>query len=225
VCWAASFSRFTTAETIHQQGTNMKITQYTVLLGTLTLAACASTTPTRELTQGYAIFDVQVSSEVPPSRIADAVRTALQKHMSAVQITNGIPPSPLPESMPRFQLVSPFKSNSGMGAIAASQGAAMQVPVCEGAILTANARDSSMRRYGEGTTFFACLMPYRRGYALNIYTTFSKASGAFNAEVLAATLMRPLVGDSSQFIPRVIAEVVDAVKQAGATARVVEAYP
>jgi hypothetical protein len=148
----------------------------TTLAAVLTLAACASATPTRELSSGYAVFDIQAGPQIGPARIAEAVKLALQKNMSQVQISNGIPPSPLPEKAPRFALVSPFKG-SGLAALAASQGQSLQVPTCEGAILTANARDSSMARYGEGTTFFACLMPYQGGYSLNVYTTFAKASG------------------------------------------------
>jgi hypothetical protein len=203
----------------------MKTLKFTATLSACMLAACGSITPTRELTQGYAIFDIKAGPEVPAAKISEAMRTSLQKNMSAVKITNGIPPSPLPEKAPRYQLVSPFKPGTGLAALAASQGQSMQVPVCEGAILTANARDSSMSRYGEGTTFFACLMPYQGGYALNVFTTFSKASGAFNAQVLAATLMRPLVGDSSQFIPRMIAEMVRSVELTGAAVRLLESYP
>lgn len=194
-----------------------------IAAGALALAGCASTTPTRELSSGYAVFDIKAGLEIGPARIADAVKVALQKNMSAVQVVNGIPPSPLPEKAPRFQLVSPFKGN--LAALAAASGQSVQVPTCEGAILTANARDSSMARYGEGTTFFACLMPYQGGYSLNVYTTFTKASGAFNASVLAATLMRPVVGDSSQFIPRTIAAMVEGVKQTGASVTLAEAYP
>lgn len=189
------------------------------------LAACGTTTPTRELMQGYAIFAIKAGPEVTTAQIAAAVRASLQKNMSAVQLTHGIPPHPLPEKMPRFQLVSPLKPGSGLAAIAASQGQALQVPVCEGAVLTAVARDTSMRRYGEGSSFFACLMPYAGGYALNVYTTFSRASGAFNAQVLAATLMRPLVGDSGQFLARTVADVVASVKQTGAQVNLLEAYP
>jgi hypothetical protein len=203
----------------------MNIQRLTNSLSALALAACGTTTPTRELSQGYAVFDIKAGPEIGAARIAEAVKTALQKNMSAVQLTNGIPPSPLPEKMPRFQLVSPFKAGTGIAAIAASQGQSMQVPVCEGAILTANARDTSMRRYGEGSSFFVCVMPYKGGYALNIYTTFSRASGAFSTEVLAATLMRPMVGDSSQFIPRTIKDMVDSVKQTGATVEMLESYP
>lgn len=204
---------------------NRKTTTLPTLALAIALTACSTMTPTREVTQGYAIFDVQAGPEVPAARIAEAVRTALQKNMSAVQISNGIPPSPLPDKMPRFSLVSPFKGGTGLAAIAAAQGQSLQIPVCEGAILTAQARDTSMQRYGEGTSFFACVMPYQGGYALNVYTTFTKGSGAFNAQVLAATLMRPLVGDSSQFISRTIGDVVQALKRAGANVRLIEAYP
>jgi hypothetical protein len=188
------------------------------------LAGCASTTPTRELSSGYAVFDVKAAPEVGHARMAEAVKTALQKNMSSVQIVNGIPPSPLPDKAPRFQLVSPFKG-SNLGALAAASGQSLQVPTCEGAILMTNARDTSMARYGEATTFFACVMPYQGGYALNVYTTFAKASGSFSAATLGATLARTVVGDSSQFIPRTIAAIVDSVKATGATVTLVEAYP
>jgi hypothetical protein len=187
-------------------------------------AGCASTTPTRETSSGYAIYDIKAGPEVGGPRIAEAIKVALQKNTSRVQINNGIPPSPLPDKAPRFALVSPLKG-SNLGALAAASGQTLQVPTCDGATLTANARDGSMSSYGEGTSFFVCLMPYQGGYSLNIYTTFSKASGSFNAATLGATLARPLVGDSSQFIPRTIGQIVDGVQQAGASVALLEAYP
>jgi hypothetical protein len=191
----------------------------------VTLAGCASTTPTVETTPGYAIYDIKAHAGVTHSQIAEAVKTSLQKSMSAVQITNAIPPTPLPEKAGRFTMVSPFKPGSGLAALAAASGQAVQVPTCEGAILTANASDNSKARYGEGTTFFACLMPYQGGWGLNIVTTFSKASGAFSAATLAATLVRPLTGDSGQFIPRTIREIVEAVKATGADVTLMESCP
>lgn len=193
-------------------------------LAALGFTGCAGMTPTREISSGYAVFDVKAGPDTPSAKIAEAIKTALQKNMSQVQIVNGIPPSPLPDHAPRFQMVSPFKG-TGLGALAAASGQNLQVPTCEGALLTANARDSSMARYGEGTTFFACLMPYKDGYALNVYTTFAKSSGAFSAATLGATLARTVIGDSSQFIPRTIGQMVEAVKAAGAEVRLVEAYP
>jgi hypothetical protein len=38
-------------------------------------------------------------------------------------------------------------------------------------------------------------------------------------------LARTVVGDTSQFIPRTIADVVDSVKATGATVTMTEAYP
>jgi hypothetical protein len=213
--------------TTHQQPERVNMRVFFPLNCTaaiLLTSGCASVTPTREVSSGYAIFDIQAGADIGPARIAEAVKVALQKNMSQVQIVNGIPPSPLPEKAPRFQLVSPFKGSS-LGALAAASGQSLLVPTCEGAILTANARDTSMARYGEGTTFFACLMPYQGGYGLNVYTTFTKASGAFSAATLGATLARTVVGDSSQFIPRTIAQMVDSVNATGASVTLVEAYP
>ena len=173
---------------------------------------------------GYAIFDIKAGPEVRAARIVDAIKAGLQKGTTQVQIVNSIPPSPLPDTPGRFQLASPLKG-SGLASVAATAAQSLLMPTCEGAIMTANARDSSMNRYGEATTFFACLMPYRDGYALNVYTTFTKASGAFNSAVLAATLMRPVTGDSAQFIPRTIGYMVEGIKQTGAKVNLLEAYP
>jgi len=195
----------------------------TAVAAALVLAGCGSTTPTREISSGYAIFDVKAGPGVGHAQLAEAVKVGLQKSTSRVQIVNGIPPSPLPETAPRFKLVSPYSGN--MAALAAASGQSVQVPTCDGAIVTARAADTSMREYGEGTTFFVCLMPYQGGHALNVYTTFTKASGAFSAATLGATLARTVVGDTSQFIPRTIGTIVDSVKATGSTVTLVEAYP
>lgn len=202
----------------------MRAFNITAIAAALALTGCGTTTPTRETSSGYAIYDIKAGPNVGAGRITEAVKVALQKNMSSVQITNAIPPSPLPEKAPRFQLNSPFKGTK-LGALAAASGQAFEIPSCEGAILQADARDSSMSKYGEGTTFFACVMPYQGGYALNIYTTFSKASGAFSVATLSATLARTVVGDTSQFIPRTIAQVVESIKQTGSTVTLIEAYP
>ena len=147
-----------------------------VLAGLTAIAGCGSTTRTRELSSGYAIFDIKAGPVVRAARIVDAIKADLQKGTTQVQIVNSIPPSPLPDTPGRFQLASPLKG-SGLASFAAAGAQSLLIPTCGGAIMTANARDSSMNRYGEATTFFACLMPYRDGYALNVYTTFTKASG------------------------------------------------
>lgn len=202
----------------------MKLLGSAAVAAMLVLAGCASMTPTVETTPGYAVFDIQPAPGVGHAQVVEAVKVALQQNMSAVQITNSIPPSPLPQKMPRFTMVSPFKGSS-LGALAASSGQDMRVPVCDGAVMTARAGDRSLASYRELTSFFACLMPYQGGWSLSIYTTFKKASGMFNTQALAAALVQPLTGDSSQFIPRTIGSVVQAVKATGATVTLVESYP
>lgn len=194
------------------------------ILATAALAGCGTTTPTREVSNAYAIYDIKAGAEVGAGRIAEAIKVAVKKNMSEAQVTNGIPPSPLPEKAARFQVNSPFKGTQ-YAALAAAAGSRLQVPSCEGDILTVWAADSSMSRYGEGTSFFVCLMPYQGGYSMNIYSTFTKASGGFNTAVLAATLARAVVGDSSQFIPRTIQEIVQSVQGTGASVKLVESYP
>lgn len=194
-----------------------------LLLAAAALSGCASVTPTKEIQQAFAIYDIKTEG-VSQGKINDAVKTALQKNMSAVQFANGLPPSPLPEKAPRFKMVSPFKG-SKFEALAKAQGQNLESPVCDDATLSANGRDSSMGSYGEGTTFFACVMPYQGGLSLNIHTSFEKTSGALSPAVLAATLMRPLVGDSSQFIPRTIKSIVEGVQATGAKVTLVESYP
>ena len=120
--------------------------------------------------------------------------------------------------------MSPFKG-SGLAAVAAASGQALEVPTCDGAIVTATARDTSMGRYGEATSFFVCVLAHQGGWTLNIHTRFSKASGAFNAATLGATLARAVVGDSSQFIMRTIDALVDGIKATGAPLTITESYP
>ncbi len=62
------------------------------------------------------------------------------------------------------------------------------------------------------------------GHSLNIYTTFTKVSGSVSAATLGATLMRPFVGDSGQFIPRTIGQIVEGLQKTGAAVTLVEAY-
>lgn len=184
------------------------------------LAGCGATTPTREEKASYAIYDIHASDGLTAAKLADAIKVGLQKQTSEVQITQGIPPSPLPEKPGRFKLVNPFGPN-----LTALAGQSLQMPTCDDALLTARAGDTGMAKYGESTFFFLCVLPYQGGYHLDVYTKFSMASGGFNPQTLGATLARSVVGDSSQFIPRTIASVVDSVKQTGATVDLVESYP
>lgn len=188
------------------------------------IAGCASMTPTTEREEGYAIYHVAPGNAVSASDITDAIKTGLQQNMSEVSINTSIPPSPLPEEPARFSMVNPFQG-SNLGALAAASGQSFSVPTCDQALMTANADDSSMSQYGENTTFFLCLQPYTDGYNIDIYTAFSKQSGGFSTATLGATLARSVVGDSSQFLPRTIDDIIGEVEETGAKVTLVETYP
>lgn len=190
----------------------------------VTLSGCATTTPTVERESAYAIYRIAPAAGTTSTQLSQAVQTALQKNTNRVQVSRGIPPSPLPETPQRFQVVNPF-AGSALGALAAQSGAHMQLATCEGALVTATAHDTSMSDYGEGTTFTTCLWQYQDGYHLDIYTSFTRSSGGFSPDMLGAMLARKVVGDSSQFIPRTIKDIIAGLESTGSQVSLVEQYP
>jgi len=143
-----------------------------------------------------------------------------------VRIHQGIPPAELPDTPQRFQLMSPFKG-SGLPAVAAVSGQALEVPTYD---VRRGDRDGdrarhAMGRYGEAMSFFVCVLAHQGGWTLNIHTRFSKVSDAFNAGTLGVTLVRTVVGDSPQFIPRTIDALVDGIKVTGAPVTLTKSYP
>ena len=190
----------------------------------LAVAGCASTTPTVEREQAYAIYRVVPADGTSPAQISQAVQTALQRNMSQVQVSRNLPPSPLPETAPRFQVSNPF-SGSEFAALAAQGGTNLQVASCEGSLMSAMGHDSSMSDYGESTQFTACLWQYQDGYHVDVHTSFTRQSGGFSPGALGASLARSVVGDSSQFIPRTIGDIVAELEKTGASVELVESYP
>lgn len=194
--------------------------QLSSVVSGLLLNGCASMTPTTETHASYVIYDVKPAAGVGPGTLDDAIKGALQKNMSGVQISTAIPPSPLPDKPGKFKLVKP-----NMPGLTALTGQSFEYPACDGAVLTATAQGSGMSQYGEHTSFFLCLLPYQGGYNIDIYNTFTKTSGGVSTEALGAALARSVVGDSSQFLPKTIQAVVKAVADAGATTTQLEQYP
>lgn len=193
-------------------------------LSSIALTGCLSTTPTKETQVGYAIYKIKPAEGATATEISGALVTALQKNTNSVNVSRDIPPHPLPEQPGRFELVNPF-ANSNLGALAAASGNNLRTPTCEGAIVTAQATDTSMGNYGENTSFHTCLWQYKDGFHLDVYTRFTVASGSFNPATLGATLARTVVGDTSQFIPRTLDSIVKEIESTGANVSLVEAYP
>ena len=188
------------------------------LIAPLSLVGCASMTPTVQTESAHVTMDVQPSS-IDRSLLLDNVTKAVQTHMSAVRVSREIPPRDLPEKPGKFYLKDPF-AGSNMGALIGP----MKMPVCEDAILTISSSDTTMQQYGDKTSFFLCVQPYKLGYNINIYSTFTKASGGISPTTLGATLASSLVGDSRQFIPRAMNEVRTAVENIGGKVVILDSY-
>ncbi|KGK16445.1 hypothetical protein EA25_15660 [Vibrio navarrensis] len=169
--------------------------------------------------KSYVIYDVKVDKSVSPSEMAKAIKTALQASTSSVRIVEDLPPYPLPEESPRFQLTNPFGKSSGLAALAGN----MTIPTCEGALVYAQAADTSMSQHGENTQFYTCLWQYKEGYHVDIYTQFQIESGGLAN--LGQDLVRGVMGDSSQFIPRTIGNIKSNLEALNVKADLVDAYP
>jgi len=192
-----------------------------LLIAVLSVSACASLTPTRETTEGYRIYDLKNVSSL--SSLAVSLKSVMQENSDKSVFANGIPASPAPETAARFQLKNPFANATGMGALLAAQNGGFKVPSCEGSPFTASTRDNFDG--AENTTFFICLQPYKAGYHLDIYYSFTKTSGGFSPEALGKALAQSVAGDSSQFIPRVISQLEEAAKKSSTKVSLVESYP
>lgn len=195
--------------------------QILMSLAVVSLAGCAGMTPTHEKVEGYRIYDISTaySSGVTQSLAAN-IRAAMQKNAKDVQFNNQLPPDPLPAQPGRFQLINPFQGATGYLALA---GANAKVPQCPGSVIQATSHDSFTG--AEQTTFFVCLMPYQQGYAMNVYYTYDKVSGGISAEALGRALAQSVAGDSSQFIPRTVAALEQAVKSTNLQPTLKQAYP
>ncbi|OBU22240.1 hypothetical protein [Photobacterium aquimaris] len=200
---------------------NIKIISI-ALVAAFSLAGCKSTSlaKTKETKRSYAVYDLKVSKGVSSSDMSKAIKTALQANTSSVRITEDLPPYPIPKESPRFQLVNPFGNNSALAALA---GGAAKRPTCDGALIYAQATDSSMSSQGENTQFYTCLWQYDGGYHIDIYTQFDIVSGGL--ENLGKDLIRGMMGDSSQFIPRTIASLRDNLEALNVDSKLVTAYP
>lgn len=186
------------------------------------ISGCSSTTPKNEVQISYWIYDIKTNKSA--TDVGTGVVEALQSQMSSVNVSRNIPPSPLPDKPGRFQMSNPF-AKSGLGALMASQGVSMQLPTCEGAVLIANSQQSGMNNWGENTTANSCLWQYKDGYRLDMIVTFSNSSGGYDVKSLAKALVNPLMGDSSQFIPTRINNIVEKLNNNGMKATLVEKYP
>jgi hypothetical protein len=191
------------------------------MLAAISLYGCASISPTVENVEGFRIYDIKAEySSALTGKLSSNLKAAMQDNAGDVQFNNTLPPANLPEKPGRFELGTPFKNATGLLAVA---GTGIKIPQCPGAVIEATSHKAFAG--AEKTTFFVCLMPYQKGYHLNVYFKYFKSSGGLSSEALGRALAQSVVGDSSQFIPRTIGALENAVRSGGVEPTLLESYP
>lgn len=188
------------------------------------ISGCSSTmTPTRSTEQAFLIIDVKGDSSIRNTLLSSLIKTT-QENMKRVSVDKGIPSSILPETATRFELVEPVTmNNGGMGALMAAQGMSMKVPKCNNPLLTMRS-DTSTTNLDDSTTFFFCVVQYKTGYQIDIYSTFKQTTGGLSVNAISKSIATSLLGDSSQLIPRTMKRIYETVKSVDESAVIVDSY-
>jgi hypothetical protein len=182
-------------------------------------AGCSAMTPTQKTEASFVIYDVQPAS-ISRAQFLDAITQAVQKNQQQVRVSRDIQTGDLPEKPGRFTLKDPF-ANSNLGALMAANGQSTKMPACESSILTLASGSSGA---SGNTTFFLCVIPYKAGYSINIYSTFSSTSGGISVSALGSALAKSVVGDASQYITRAMNEVRTASESVGGKVAIIDSY-
>jgi hypothetical protein len=158
---------------------------------------------------------VDVKTERGADEVSSAVLNAVQRYASGAALNQKIPPAVSPATPARMRL-----SSSG----------AHQVPQCDGDVANVVALDVSMARYGEATGTVVCIFPYRGGFQVNYFASFSQRSGGMNTNILGAMLGRVItnafgIGDSSTFVGKTIEAMQEKLADAGMKGTLVELFP
>jgi hypothetical protein len=194
-----------------------------ILLAAILLSGCASMTPTNENVKGFKIYDIPTTPSPLLSRdLAEKVKIAMQQYSSDVTINQKIPDHDLPEKASRYKVVNPLQNATGLMAFAA-QSMNLEIPSCDGSVLDA----TSHRNYAglENTTFFVCLIPYQKGYQMDVYYSYTKTSGGISMLSLSNAMAQQVVGDTSQFIPKTIVNLENSVTSEGLPLNKIDGYP
>ena len=169
----------------------------------------------------YRIFDIKTNAD--RMAIAESASNGLGRNVNNAEEARPIPDgTELPEKPGRFKLENPLK-NSPFAAFASSGGQlGFKVATCEGAAWTANAVRSTTGSSNLRLT--ACLFPYKGGYHLDLYATFTKQEGGLFE--ISRQMAYGIVGTPEEWTEKTFLDVVRQIrKDLGAEFALVEGYP
>lgn len=169
----------------------------------------------------YRIFDIKTSAD--RYEVAEAASNGLGRNVNSAKEATPIPTSSeLPEEAGRFTLVNPFEG-SKMGAFLGGGGSlGMKVATCDGAAWTASAVRSIAGSSDLKLT--ACLWPYKEGYHLDTYATFTKTEGGLMQ--ISRSMASAMVGTPEEWTEKTFLDIVRAIQsKTQADITYLEGYP
>lgn len=188
------------------------------------VTGCSTLTPTYETQEAYVILDgAGPHTQAHTEKLLNDITRAMKSHVSSVVTSRSVPAVPLPRTPGSFTMVDPT-GGKGIGAIIQANGMSVRSPHCEQPIMTLKSVDRTQEQFGQRTQYFVCVMPYATGYRTAIFASYTKASGGVSLGALGGTIGSAIVGDTSQFIPRVMDEVKRSVQTNLTGVTVVQSY-
>lgn len=165
----------------------------------------------------FAVYDLR-GANLNVETIESAALDAIKLYARNARVQQNIPPSPYP--------AVPSHMTIGQRQVGGPK------PECAGEVFSIEGIDSSMAKYGESTYHRVCLFPYQDGYRVNYFAIFGMQSGAGNKNpnVLAAMLGRAMagavgLGNSSNFINKILERMENNLKDQGMEPRLVQLHP
>lgn len=162
----------------------------------------------RESVEMYYIFDVK--TKLSSAQIGQSTVDGLARNTgSVVQNKPLMLGGRLPEKAGRFQLVDMSAQLGGLGQLAMMGGTTlMRIAKCDNASWTGKATRNITG--SDVLQLYACLYPYREGYHLNVYATFSKVSGG--AMGIPRDIAHSIVGTPEQWVAKTINDMVSSIE-------------
>jgi len=133
-----------------------KILKILAIASVAFITSCASVAPTTETYTGYRIY--RVSSDYNLTQVRNAVLSAAKELNDNAQVTNRIPPHPLPAKPGRFKI-----KEMSFGPVT------MEFPQTPGATVSVQSSNDPTSR--ESIKWVAGIYPYTGGYSVQIVMT------------------------------------------------------
>lgn len=169
----------------------------------------------------YRIFDIK--TDLDRYEAAELASNGLGKNVNDTTEAHPIPTmAGLPENPGRFTLADPFKG-SNLAMLAGGGGSlGFKIATCDGASWTSKATRKVSGSSKLNLT--ACLFPYKEGYHLNLYATFTKKEGGLMQ--LSRKAADALVGTPEEWTEKTFLDIVRNIQKSGKTEiTYLEGYP